>query len=352
MIKLEAWKLAGLAQCLLVSGCPQLMSDGFAVTSSSSGGTGGSPDTGHSANDSGSEADDDAGLGGTGSPGQGSGGAAATGGTVSASGGCRFTEFAAAEKILGLGVTSEHWSPSLSADSLTVYFSSWDTTEKLYVATRSERGRYFSAATRVTLLGGTLSAPASPFVGHDGLELYYLANGSSAADRDIWMASRELESSSVFSNPRSMTEINSTYAEGTPWLSRDGSTLLFSSASPGTGDVDIWSAARVGANGTFSTPEPLAGINSAARDESPVLSNDGLTLFFSTTRASSTGDADIWYATRARIGDDFGSPAPVTELNTSYDESDLFLSSDETEMLFVTDRSGTAQLWRATRDCE
>lgn len=65
--------------------------------------------------------------------------------------------------------------------------------------------------------------------------------------------------------------LNTSFAESTPWLSADGSTLYFASDRPGgLGGFDLWSAARTGAGWTeWSVPKNLgAPINSKDQERS------------------------------------------------------------------------------------
>jgi Tol biopolymer transport system component len=234
-----------------------------------------------------------------------------------------------------------------------MYFGLWDgMSDRVYVAERADRRRYFSSANRVTILGTTL-APAEPFLSDDGLKLYFVTGSANSADRDIWSATRESTTLTTFSAAQAVAAVNSAYEEASPWLSEDELTLLFSTARPGgSGDLDIWRATRELATGAFSSPTVLAGVNSAGRDESPVLSQDGLTLYFTTTRESVTGKQDVWYATRNSLDEEFGVPAALEAVNSDAVETDIALSTDGAELFFVSDRLGSPQIWHATRGCE
>jgi len=83
---------------------------------------------------------------------------------------------------------------------------------------------------------------AGPFIRHDGLEIFFF-RGSTVFD--VFTATRD-EPSDAWSTPvRVPAPISSEFNEQAPRLSKDGKTLLFSSARPGTlGGLDIWMATR------------------------------------------------------------------------------------------------------------
>lgn len=77
-------------------------------------------------------------------------------------------------------------------------------------------------------------------------------------------------------------------------------------------------------------------VNSDRVDNTPRLSPDGLTLFFSSDKGKKPGDRDIFVCTRDSLAGAWGPPrnlgAPV---NTDKDEGFVFLSPDG-KILFVT----------------
>jgi Tol biopolymer transport system component len=75
----------------------------------------------------------------------------------------------------------------------------------------------------------------------------------------------------------------------------------------------------------------LANVNSDSSDREPVLSADGLTLFFASDRTpapSDGGGLDIYVATRPNILSDFGAPGSLAGVNTAAREDPVSLSPD------------------------
>jgi hypothetical protein len=142
--------------------------------------------------------------------------------------------------------------------------------------------------------------------------------------------------------------------DGTPRLSEDGLTVYFSSKRPGgVGQEDIWTASRPRRSARFGTPTLVAGVNSAAGDVAPHPSPDGLRLYFGTYRAD-PAHQEIWMASRAAAGEPFGSATRLAELDSDTGEAWPWLSHDELLIYFFSyrpplDAHGLGDIWRARR---
>jgi len=88
-------------------------------------------------------------------------------------------------------------------------------------------------------------------------------------------------------------KINSPRPDSSPYLSPDGSFLVFSSFRGGYGRSDLF-VSFVADDGSWTTPLNLGdAINSPAKDEYPYLSPDGKYLFFNSNRVSVLNDDEI-----------------------------------------------------------
>ena len=87
------------------------------------------------------------------------------------------------------------------------------------------------------------------------------------------------------------------------FIRKDGlEAFITSDRTGGQGLIDIWTSTRDTLSDIWSTPVDLSSpVNSASDDGSPWLSRDGTTLYFFSTRALGYGQRDIWYTTRAKI---------------------------------------------------
>ena len=97
------------------------------------------------------------------------------------------------------------------------------------------------------------------------------------------------------------------------------------------------------------SPVVLANINTPTNELYPFVSGDGQKLYFA--RAVAPLIHDFFVATR--LGNDFISPMPLSDLNSVDDEVTLVVSDDELTAVFTSDRPGAGaantNIWRATR---
>ena len=70
-------------------------------------------------------------------------------------------------------------------------------------------------------------------------------------------------------------------------------TYLYFSSTGTTGNHDIYRSLLNG-DGTFGTPQPVTELNTAAVDQMPNVSADGTEIVFASSRS---GNMDIWTAT-------------------------------------------------------
>ncbi|SNR31992.1 OmpA family protein [Hymenobacter mucosus] len=96
---------------------------------------------------------------------------------------------------------------------------------------------------------------------------------------------------------------------------------------------DIFYSEKSG--GDWTSPKKLNGnVNSKAFESDAYITPDGRTIYFSTGKYSEDGSLDIYYATRQE-GGDWGSPKSVgSVINTQYDDDSPYLSRDGKTLYF------------------
>src|SRR2546425_7266874 len=84
------------------------------------------------------------------------------------------------------------------------------------------------------------------------------------------------------------------------------------------------------ANSEWSTPVHVdAPVNSAASEQSPALSPDGLSLYFGSNRAGGLGGLDIWVSRRASLDSPWETPINLgPSVNSPSDENAASFSAD------------------------
>lgn len=244
----------------------------------------------------------------------------------------------------------------LSDDQLTALFSTDRTGGAggydVWLAVRSDRQAAFSAPGPAA---GVNSADneRQPVLSGDALHLYFMSNHATSAYR-IVEATRNAVTGG-FAPPVEVPGLASGAGDISPWLSADGTQIYFGSGRAGGGGLggnDLY-VAGLSAAGAGNAAD-LTTVNSAADDASPVLSRDGLTLYFASKRSdpAARGNDYIWIARRATAADPFGAPAGVPELNSAAADGPRWLSPDGCTLYFTSDRAGGQggyDLYTATR---
>lgn len=235
------------------------------------------------------------------------------------------------------------------ADELTLYLGSdRDGTSGIFVATRASATDKFGAPTPLKMLNASGSV-SGPTLTADGLTLYYSKLDNSQGE--IYVTARA-KKTDEFPAGAPVAGINSTVDDLDPHILRDGSALYFDSVRNKT-SLHLWMATR-GNSGAFNAPQELTALNTDKVDGHPIVSADGLAIYWSSTR-SDTGnktDTDVWMATRPTTTASFVTPTRVAELSSTSNESPSWLSADGCEIYLQSDRAGTLgaqDIWVATR---
>jgi len=174
--------------------------------------------------------------------------------------------------------------PSISADDLAIYFCSdrpdgqggWD----IWMATRASTSDEWSAATNVGPPVNTSGMEWMPSISADGLELYFCRGDWGQGD--IYVATRHSPREPWQAVVRLSDAVNVAADDYAPLISVDGLSLYFISKRPGgPGDIDIWFTIRPTLDAEWGCPEPLPPpINSPYKEGHKCVSTDGLMLFF------------------------------------------------------------------------
>ncbi len=136
--------------------------------------------------------------------------------------------------------------------------------------------------------------------------------------------------------------LNSATWDSQAAISCDGRQLFFASTRPGgIGGSDLYRCARRN-DGSWSEPTNLGdGVNTPEDEEAPFLSNDGETLYFSSTGHQGLGDQDIffsrWDAGRLQWSKAVNIGPPINSPNR---ELGFHLSADGKQGFFASDRPG------------
>ncbi|MGA0556700.1 OmpA family protein [Larkinella sp. VNQ87] len=154
-------------------------------------------------------------------------------------------------------------------------------------------------------------------------------------DEDLMVSTQKGE---TWSPPVSISpQINTVNNEGTPTLSADGRTLVFTACQgrTGYGSCDLYISHKTG--DTWSDPKNLGPtINTRSWESQPALSADGRRLYFVSDRNGGVGRRDIWCS---ELGDDgeWKTPYNLKSINTPFDEASPFIHANGLSLFFASE---------------
>jgi hypothetical protein len=178
-----------------------------------------------------------------------------------------------------------------------------------------------------------LNAVFSP----DGKELFFTLSDNFRTH--YVLCHMTMDEDSVWSEPK-VAPFAGRYSDADPIFTVDGSRLYFISKRPYEGDeerdnFDIWFVERE--DQEWGKPKPVPGnINDEFNQYYVSLSQSG-NLYYA-SRRSKDESFDIFKATPTDTG--FVSSRMGAPINTSQSEGDVFISPDESYMIFVSRRDG------------
>jgi hypothetical protein len=159
--------------------------------------------------------------------------------------------------------------------------------------------------------GANENAPA-PLAGknhhHTPTILYFGSNRAGGiGDFDVYETSSsdpDLAPTS-FGEGKLVPELSSPRRDTRTWVRKDGLEIFITSDRlGGVGAIDIWTSTRASRDDKWTTPVNAgAALNSVRDDGSPWLTKDGTTMYIFSNRAGGMGLRDIWVSTRPPLDD-------------------------------------------------
>ena len=238
--------------------------------------------------------------------------------------------------------------PTLTADLLELY---WDSArggdDDIWVSRRASPADPWGPPALVAELSLLGVQDSDPEVAPDGLTLYYSsARPGGLGGVDLYLATRSTRAD-PWSAPAWIAELSSVAQEFPSNPTPDGLVILVQSTR--LGSSDLFESRRAGIADPWGTPIPIVELNTAGQERTPHLMDGGLGLWFASDRPPSLGGADLFTTARASLAGPFAAPAHVSELASAADDADPTLSPDGRYIVFMSARSGNAELWEASR---
>jgi Tol biopolymer transport system component len=260
-------------------------------------------------------------------------------------------EFGTPERVTGLGVDEPVYGPALSTDGTTLYFATNASgSEQLYVARRQTPGS--TAFSRATELASPNSpgSDGTPFLASDGSLYFFSTRVGGLGNLDLWFV-EPTPNGDGFATPALVFGVNSASSDLLPSLTPDGLRLSFVSLRQGgRGGADIYQATRASASANFGQVVNVTALNSQADEGRALISADALRAVFSSSRPGPLGSWDIWEASRPDTDSEFSGLRNLVNVNSPDVDQDVALSTDETELFFVSTRGGDSELWHSVRE--
>jgi Tol biopolymer transport system component len=248
--------------------------------------------------------------------------------------------FGNVQLVPGLNTPQRDWAPEESTDGLTVYFGSDQTGDpELYRATRPTKSSPWGTPIVITELIANGDEEDNPTINAGETELYYGRSNTYRTTRS--------NKTGLWATP---VQTLLTNGQG-PFLSADDLTLYFTEFVTGQYDMAYVKRADRASMFVQANSVPLTSLNTSGEDGWPHLSDDELTIYFSSDAA---GSIDLWTATRANKADAFGPAVLVQVVNSPNTEYDAEISADGTTLWFASDRAGgmgSFDIYIATRAC-
>lgn len=201
-------------------------------------------------------------------------------------------EFARARALDEVSSSDDELSASLSDDLLTLYFDRevGDRQYQIFAAMRGTTEDAFGPPVEISL-GDAQTSNFEPFISH-GLYFGSTRNGGIAS---LFMAPGTGTQFGRAQPLSSLETVSVATAYENPVVSADGLTIYFGAAPDAASHKDIWIAHRVNADAPFDAPHLVKSVNTPAHETPDWISSDGCRLYFSTTR---DGSPALWLATR------------------------------------------------------
>lgn len=114
-------------------------------------------------------------------------------------------------------------------------------------------------------------------------------------------------------------------------------------------DVPLDAPARCNPNAAFGAAQPLTELDTAAEEDFATLTDDELTIYFSSTRVGSVGGYDLFTATRPDRSSPWGNVQAVGGVNTAGNERGPMVSADQRTLYALTGVAPDYQIGVSTR---
>jgi hypothetical protein len=190
--------------------------------------------------------------------------------------------------------------PEVSVDGLTMYLASDRVGDgggagmQIYVSQRRTRDTPWGTPTLVNGLGSS-TVDEAPGLDRTELNLAFASQRGTEPDVHLFTATRP-DTSASWQNVAELSALNSAWEDTDPAMFSNGSGLVFTSLRlTQGGTADLFQAARPDEDSPYQSLAPIAELNTSHNEEGPWMSQDGTTILFASDRS---GTMRIYQASR------------------------------------------------------
>jgi WD40 repeat protein len=158
-----------------------------------------------------------------------------------------------------------------------------------------------------------------------------------------------------FGTPQLVMELSSTSDDDDPFVSDDGLELFFNSTRAPSQAAAIWQSVRMSTSDPWGMPTYVLELDSATVETNPLVSHDGMTMWLSSDRDAPAVNVDIYVSTRMSRTSGWSTPVLVQELSTptateyargvSADELTLIIQANS--KIHISTRNSKSEPWSA-----
>lgn len=251
--------------------------------------------------------------------------------------------------VIELATGGANDDPTLTADMLEIYWESSRAgatgAENLWRARRSSVDDPFGPAESVSELDSPVS-DGSPGLSADGLTLAFTSNrGGTLGTDDLFLTTRADRTSPWTTPPVHLAMASSPTRDGAPALSDNGLEIWFHSDRTG-GVYDLHVIRRGSVGESFATIAAVRVDLAVARDDQAPFVWGTRRVYFQSDRLPTAGGNDLWVVDYDPSTRAIGDPEPIAELNTIAADDDPWVSPDGNTIYFSRDKV----IMKATRE--
>lgn len=237
-----------------------------------------------------------------------------------------------------LNTASDEFAPVWNPIQQLLYFNSERSGRSVfYIASQNSRSSYSTPAVLNDVLNAKRGNQSYLTISSSG-EAYF-SMFLLGEQRSYLSIFRTAVNGSLWNPPIPVEELRDESFAAHPAISRNGSTLVFSSdRTGGIGETDLW-VSRKQTDGNWSQPLNIGdAINSTGNEITPFLAGED-SLFFASDGWGGKGGYEIFLS--VKIAGLWQPPIPLSELNSEFDDSDFTLLDNE-NAFFASNRTGGA----------